>query len=134
MTADRQDTRAEALSAAIDAVADALNSWDQGAQPPETLHRDWLVIVDAFAVREGDEPRDPQPVANETESGYARRRELAVQARVRALADSWDAAAGLAEDRALLGDPASAMATAQTLRSCADRLRAAVQQGDPSNG
>jgi hypothetical protein len=42
------------------------------------------------------------------------------------LADEWEESARLIGERALLGDPGSALATASTLRSCAAELRAAL--------
>ena len=42
------------------------------------------------------------------------------------LVKSWEASARQIDDRTLLGDPAANIATANTLRSCANRLRAAL--------
>jgi hypothetical protein len=38
----------EPLSEAVDAVAAALNEWDQGSPPPLDLHRHWNRIVSAL--------------------------------------------------------------------------------------
>lgn len=51
---------------------------------------------------------------------------------LRALADRWDAVADQTMERALIGDPAAAMAAARVLRSCAADLRGAVPSTSPT--
>jgi hypothetical protein len=46
---------------------------------------------------------------------------------LRAVADRWDKSANLIAERALVGDPAAALAAANTLRECASQLRAAIE-------
>ena len=50
-----------------------------------------------------------------------------------ALVESWEASARQIDERTFLGDPAANIATANTLRSCANRLRAALAEapGEP---
>jgi hypothetical protein len=52
--------------------------------------------------------------------------------RLRAIVESWEASAQQIDERTFFGDPAANIATANTLRSCAAKLRAALHDSAPS--
>ena len=71
------------------------------------------LLVNEWAVR--------LDIANRTAIEWASRLDIA-----RHLSTEWEAAATQISERAMFGDPAAAMVQVQTLRSCAEALRAVL--------